>query len=93
MNGSSLLTLFYRVGFCFGRGGGFIAVAIGVMIDIVGGTIGLPDTFISVLSDALFATGLAAVGLRVLLTSDSDWEAGRWTARSETSPAMSAARA
>ena len=41
---------------------------VGVVIDIVGGTIGLPDTLISVVSGAVFATGLAAVGLRVLLT-------------------------
>jgi len=69
------------------------AIAIGVVIDIVGGTIGLPDTLISIVSDALLATGLAAVGLRVLLTSDSDWEAGRLTVRSETAPAMSTVRA
>ncbi len=69
------------------------AIAVGVVIDIVGGSIGLPDTLISVLSDAIFVTGLAAVGLRVLLTSDSDWEAGHFTVRSEASPAMSAARA
>ncbi len=69
------------------------AIAVGVVIDIVGGAIGLPDTLISVVSDAVFATGLAAVGLRVLLTSDSDWEAGRWQARSETAPAMSTVRA
>ncbi len=68
------------------------AMAIGIVIDIVGGTIGLPDTLISVLSDAIFVTGLAAVGLRVLLTSDSDWEAGHLTVRFEASPAMSAAR-
>ena len=69
------------------------AIAIGVIIDIVGGTVGLPDTLISVLSDALFATGMAAVGLRVLLTSDSDWEAERVAVRSETAPAMSTVRA
>ncbi len=69
------------------------AIAIGVVIDIVGGTIGLPDTLISIVSDALLATGLAAVGLRVLLTSDSDWEAGRLMARSETAQAMSTVRA
>ena len=68
------------------------AIAVGVAIDIVGGAIGLPDTLISVVSDAVFATGLAAVGLRVLLTSDSDWEAGRLQARSETAPAMSTVR-
>ena len=50
------------------------AIALGVILDIVGGTLGLPDTLISVVSDAVFVTALAAVGLKVLLTSDSDWE-------------------
>src|SRR5205807_6929439 len=63
-------TAVWRSGFGYRWAGP--AIAIGVVIDIVGGTIGLPDTFISVLSDALFATGLAAVGLRVLLTYESD---------------------
>jgi hypothetical protein len=50
------------------------AIALGVVIDIVGGTIGLPDPYISIVSDAIFVTGLAAVGLKVLLTPDSAWE-------------------
>jgi hypothetical protein len=50
------------------------AIAVGVVIDIVGGTMGLPEPYISILSDAIFVTGLAAVGLRVLLTPDSEWE-------------------
>jgi len=81
----------WRSGFGYGWAGP--AIAVGVAIDIVGGAIGLPDTLISVVSDAVFATGLAAVGLRVLLTSDSDWEAGRLQAHSETAPAMSTVRA
>jgi hypothetical protein len=40
----------------------------------VGGTIGLPDPYVSILSDAIFVTGLAAVGLKVLLTPDPEWE-------------------
>jgi hypothetical protein len=59
------------------------AIAIGVIVDIVGGTVGLPDTLISVVSDAVFVTALAAVGLKVLLTSDSDWEVGPTTVRAE----------
>ncbi|HEY8953345.1 MAG TPA: hypothetical protein VIP78_12380, partial [Candidatus Dormibacteraeota bacterium] len=51
------------------------AIAIGVVLDIVGGTIGLPDPYISIVSDAIFVTGLAAVGLKVLLTPDAEWEA------------------
>ena len=51
------------------------AIAIGVVIDIVGGMVGVPDPWISVLSDGIFATGFAAVGLRVLLTPDAEWEA------------------
>jgi hypothetical protein len=51
------------------------AIALGVVIDIVGGTVGLPDPYISIVSDAIFVTGLAAVGLKVLLTPDSEWEA------------------
>ena len=58
------------------------AIAIGVVIDIVGGTIGLPDPLISVVSDAIFVTGLAAVGLKVLLTPDAEWETGPVTERS-----------
>jgi hypothetical protein len=51
------------------------AIAVGVVLDIVGGTIGLPDMAISIVSDAIFVTGLAAVGLKVLMTSDADWAA------------------
>lgn len=51
------------------------AIAIGVVLDIVGGMIGLPDLLIAILSDGIFVTGLAAVGLKVLLTSDADWDA------------------
>jgi hypothetical protein len=69
------------------------AVAIGVVIDVVGGTIGVPEPLIGGVSDAVFVTGLAAVGLRVLLTPDPDWEAGRFEARSAAAPAMSTARA
>lgn len=58
------------------------AIAIGVVIDIVGGTIGLPDPYVSILSDAIFVTGLAAVGLKVLLTPDSAWESDVVTERS-----------
>ena len=58
------------------------AIAIGVVIDIVGGTIGLPDPLISIVSDAIFVTGLAAVGLKVLLTPDSEWETDALTERS-----------
>jgi hypothetical protein len=59
------------------------AIAIGVVIDIVGGTIGLPDLLIGILSDAIFVTGLAAVGLKVLLTPDADWEASREVVRAK----------
>jgi hypothetical protein len=52
------------------------AIATGVVLDIVGGTMGLPDMAISIVSDAIFVTGLAAVGLKVLMTSDADWAAG-----------------
>ena len=58
------------------------AIAIGVVIDIVGGTAGLPETVVGVLSDAVFVTGLVAVGLKVLLTSDADWAAGTDMVRS-----------
>jgi hypothetical protein len=58
------------------------AIAIGVVIDIVGGTIGLPDLLIGIVSDAIFVTGLAAVGLKVLLTPDAEWESGPVAARS-----------
>src|SRR5438445_1979585 len=59
------------------------AIAIGVIVDIVGGTVGLPDTLVSIVSDTVFVTALAAVGLKVLLTSDSDWEVGPTTVRAE----------
>ncbi|MDQ6791565.1 MAG: hypothetical protein M3075_13090 [Candidatus Dormibacteraeota bacterium] len=58
------------------------AISIGVVVDIVGGTIGLPDLLLGIVSDAMFVTGLAAVGLNVLLTSDAEWEAGPETVRS-----------
>lgn len=57
------------------------AIAIGVVVDIVGGTIGLPEPLISIVSDAIFVTGLAAVGLKVLTTSDADWATGQVTVR------------
>ena len=49
------------------------AIAVGVLLDIVGGTVGIPDPYISILSDGIFATALAAIGLTVLLTSDAEW--------------------
>ncbi|HEV2030186.1 MAG TPA: hypothetical protein VGS16_16920 [Candidatus Dormibacteraeota bacterium] len=57
------------------------AIAIGVVLDIVGGAIGLPDMLMAIVSDAIFVTGLAAVGLKVLMTSDLEWEAGPATVR------------
>lgn len=66
------------------------AIAIGVVLDIVGGTIGLPDMLVSVVSDGIFVTGLAAVGLKVLMTPDAEWEAGPATVRS-TQPAVAPA--
>jgi hypothetical protein len=63
----------WRSGFAYRWAGP--AIAIGVVIDIVGGTAGLPDPYVSIISDAIFVTGLAAVGLKVLLTSDSEWAA------------------
>jgi hypothetical protein len=58
------------------------AIAIGVVLDIVGGTIGLPDMLMAIISDGIFVTGLAAVGLKVLMTSDANWEAGPETVTS-----------
>jgi hypothetical protein len=69
------------------------AIAVGVVLDIVGGTVGLPDVLMSIVSDGIFVTGLAAVGLKVLLTSDRDWEEGRLPVPSEAAPVMSTARA
>ena len=57
------------------------AIALGVVIDIVGGMIGIPDPYVSILSDAIFVTGLAAVGLKVLLTPDVEWAAEPRSAR------------
>ncbi len=51
------------------------ALGLGIVLDIVGGTVGLPDMIISVISDAIFVTALAAIGLRVLLTTDAGWMA------------------
>src|SRR6202171_3732559 len=65
------------------------AIAIGVIIDIVGGTMGIPDPYISVISDGIFATGLAAVGLKVLLIPDAEWEAGTLPVRSEAARLVS----
>lgn len=59
------------------------AIAIGVVIDIVGGTIGLPEMLMAILSDGIFVTGLAEVGLKVLLTSDAEWEAMPETVRAK----------
>jgi hypothetical protein len=51
------------------------ALAVGVILDIVGGTAGLPDVVVSVVSDAIFVTALAAIGLKVLLVPDTEWDA------------------
>jgi len=59
------------------------AIAIGVVLDIVGGTIGLPDMLMAILSDGIFVTGLAAVGQKVLLTTDAEWEALPETVRAQ----------
>ena len=69
------------------------AIAIGVIIDVVGGTVGLPDPLISIVSDAVFVTGLAAVGLKVLLTSDPEWEADTMPVGSQASRLISTAQA
>ncbi len=69
------------------------AIAIGVVLDIVGGTVGLPDVAVSVVSDGLFCTGLAAVGLSVLLTPDAAWEAGTVGSRATASRLAEPARA
>jgi hypothetical protein len=68
------------------------AIAIGVVFDIAGGIAGLPDVVVSVVSDAIFATALAAVGLKVLLTSDSEWQADVDTSDMARLPATSFAR-
>jgi len=69
------------------------AIAIGVVIDVVGGTVGVPEPLIGIVSDAIFVTGLAAVGLKVLLTSDIEWQAGTVPPRSEPTRVVSTARA
>jgi hypothetical protein len=69
------------------------AIAVGVVLDIVGGTVGLPDVLMAIVSDGIFVTGLAAVGLKVLLTSDREWEVGVLPDPSETAPVISTARA
>jgi hypothetical protein len=51
------------------------AISIGVIVDIAGGMLGIPELVMSVVSDAIFVSALAAVGLKVLLTSDADWQA------------------
>jgi hypothetical protein len=71
----------WRSGFDYRWAGA--AISIGVVLDIVGGTIGLPDLLMAIVSDAIFVTGLAAVGLNVLLTSDAEWEADPETVRSK----------
>ncbi|MDQ6921042.1 MAG: hypothetical protein M3170_05535 [Candidatus Dormibacteraeota bacterium] len=65
------------------------AIAIGVVLDIVGGTIGIPDLLIGIVSDAILVTALAAIGLRVLMSSDAEWEARPETVRNPR-PAVAA---
>ena len=47
----------------------------GFIADIVGGSVGLPDPLMSIVSDEIFATAPAAIGLRVLVTPDPQWNA------------------
>ena len=83
--------ILWRSGFGYRWAG--VAIAIGVLIDIVGGMTGLPDVLVSVASDGIFCTGLAAVGLNVLLTSDTEWEANPAGVRTDTGHAVSVAHA
>jgi hypothetical protein len=70
----------WRSGFAYRWAGP--AITVGVVIDIVGGTAGLPDPYVSIISDAIFVTGLAAVGLKVLLTPDVEWDTAPTAVRS-----------
>ena len=81
----------WRSGFGYRWAG--VAIAVGVLVDIAGGMTGLPDVLVSVVSDGIFCTGLAAVGLNVLLTRDEEWEANPAKVRTDTAHAVSVARA
>lgn len=81
----------WRSGFGYRWAG--VAIAVGVLVDIAGGMTGLPDVLVSVVSDGIFCTGLAAVGLNVLLTRDEEWEANPAQVRTDTAHAVSVARA
>ncbi len=81
----------WRSGFGYRWAG--VAIAVGVLIDIVGGMSGLPDVLVSIVSDGIFCTGLAAVGLSVLLTPDDEWEANPERARPAAGHVVSAVQA
>ena len=50
-------------------------ISVAVVLDVVLGSIGVPDVVASLLSDGLLVAGFGAVGYRLLELSDSRWDA------------------
>lgn len=62
----------WRAGFGYRWAGPLIAL--GFVVAVVGGSAGLPDLPVAIVSAALWVVGLAAIGLKLLTMPDADWE-------------------
>jgi hypothetical protein len=62
----------WRAGFGYRWAGPLIAV--GFVVAVVGGSAGLPDLPVAIVSAALWVVGLAAIGLKLLAMPDAAWE-------------------
>ena len=81
----------WRSGFGY-RWAGPLA-SLGVILDIVLGTVGAPDLVASVVSDGLFVVGFAAIGYRVLALPDQSWAAAERLPHPAARANMAAAQA
>lgn len=62
----------WRAGFGYRWAGPLIAL--GLVVEIVGGSVGLPDLPVAIVSAALWVLGLASIGFSLLTMPDADWE-------------------
>ena len=83
----------WRSGFGYRWAGPLIAL--GVLLDVVAGTVGLEDTrtgdlVFSLISNAMLVAGLGSVGLRMVWLGDAEWGSAAAQETSPTRPVASA---
>lgn len=77
----------WRAGFGYRWAGPLIAL--GFVVAVVGGSAGLPDLPVAIVSAALWVLGFVAIGLRLLTMPDAVWNTGLETVRA-TQPVVAA---